>query len=273
RFIDLANQKGMLIIDEAFDGWVDSKNGNTNDYAVWFDEKVGDNPLLGAEPDMSWAQFDIESMVHRGKNAPSIISWSIGNEVMEGNSGPYDHYPDIATNLATWVKDIDQTRPSTIGENKLKANWQEAKDIAENITALDGTVGFNYADGGHYDSFHEEYPDWKIYGAETASSINSRGVYKPANYDRHLTSYDESAVGWGKFSADSWYDVITRDFVAGEFVWTGFDYLGEPTPWNNVGSGATGAWPSPKSSYFGIVDTAGLPKDRFYFYQSQWRED
>ncbi|MFJ7936072.1 sugar-binding domain-containing protein [Sporosarcina sp. NPDC096371] len=273
ELIEIANRKGMLIIDEAFDTWIGNKNGNSNDYAGWFKKLVGDNPLLGATADMTWAEFDIKTMVRRGINAPSIISWSTGNEVMEGNSGPYNEYPAILEQLATWVAEVDQTRPSTIGDNKLQASWGEAIKFGEKLTELDGTVGFNYANGNILDQFHKNHPDWKMYGAETASSVNSRGVYKPSNYDRHLTSYDESRVGWGKFSADSWYDIITRDFMAGEFVWTGFDYLGEPTPWNNVGPGATGAWPSPKSSYFGIVDTAGLPKDRFYFYQSQWNDE
>ncbi|MBU5465446.1 discoidin domain-containing protein [Virgibacillus sp. MSJ-26] len=273
ELIEIANREGILIIDEAFDTWIANKNGNVHDYASWFEKSVGDNPLLGAEEDMTWAEFDIKTMVRRGINAPSIISWSIGNEVMEGNSGPYDEYPDISDQLATWVEEVDQTRPATNGDNKLTANWDEAIKIGEKLTEHGGTVGFNYANGNLLDQYHENHPDWKIYGAETASSINSRGVYKPSNYDRHLTSYDESVVGWGHLSADSWHTTITRDFVAGEFVWTGFDYLGEPTPWNNVGSGATGAWPSPKSSYFGIVDTAGLPKDRFYFYQSQWNDE
>lgn len=273
ELIEIANRKGVLIIDEAFDTWIGSKNGNYNDYAKWFKESVGDNPLLGATADMTWAELDIKTMVRRGINAPSIISWSTGNEVMEGNSGPYNEYPAILEQLATWVAEVDQTRPATIGDNKLKANWNESISFGNKLTELGGIVGFNYADGHQFDEFHKNYPDWKMYGAETASSINSRGVYKPSNYDKHLTSYDESAVGWGKLSADSWYSIITRDFMAGEFVWTGFDYLGEPTPWNNVGSGATGGWPSPKSSYFGIVDTAGLPKDRFYFYQSQWNDE
>ncbi|MEC1520571.1 discoidin domain-containing protein [Neobacillus niacini] len=272
ELIEIANRKGVLIIDEAFDTWISSKNGNSNDYAAWFKKSVGDNPLLGATADITWAEFDIKTMVRRGINAPSIISWSTGNEVMEGNSGPYTEYPTILGQLATWVAEVDQTRPATIGDNKLKANWNEAISFGNKLTQLGGTVGFNYANGNQFDQFHKNYPEWKMYGGETASSINSRGVYKPSNYDKHLTSYDESTVGWGKLSADSWYTIITRDFMAGEFVWTGFDYLGEPTPWNNVGSGATGGWPSPKSSYFGIVDTAGLPKDRFYFYQSQWND-
>lgn len=273
ELIEIANRKGILIIDEAFDAWVDSKNGNIHDYASWFEKRVGDNQLLGATPDMIWAEFDLKTMVRRGINAPSIISWSVGNEVMEGNSGPYTEYPNILEQLVKWVAEVDETRPATIGDNKFKAGWDESLSFGHILEEHGGTVGFNYEDGTQFDRFHREYPNWTMYAAETASSINSRGVYKPSNYDKHLTSYDESTVGWGKLAADSWHSVITRDFMAGEFIWTGFDYLGEPTPWNNVGSGATGGWPSPKSSYFGIIDTAGLPKDRYYFYQSQWNDE
>lgn len=273
ELIEFANRKGVLIIDEAFDTWVDSKNGNIHDYASWFNQSVGDNPLLGATSDMIWAEFDLKTMVRRGMNAPSIISWSVGNEVMEGNSGPYNEYPNILEKLVTWVAEVDETRPATIGDNKFKAGWDEPVNFGHVLAEHGGAVGFNYEDGEQFDQYHKQYPNWILYAAETASSINSRGVYKPSNYDKHLTSYDESTVGWGKLAADSWYSIITRDFMAGEFVWTGFDYLGEPTPWNNVGSGATDGWPSPKSSYFGIIDTAGLPKDRFYFYQSQWNDE
>lgn len=273
EFLEIANAKGVLVIDEAFDTWLNYKNGNRFDYSESFEKVIGDNPLLGAEPEMTWAEFDTKTMVRRGINDPSIISWSIGNEVLEGNTGPYDRYTEVAEKLADWVAEVDTTRPATTGENKLKDYWPEGIAISKKVAEKDGLVGFNYAEGHQFDEYHEKYPEWKMYGAETASSVNSRGVYKPANYDRHLTSYDESTVGWGHLSADSWHSIITRDFMAGEFVWTGFDYLGEPTPWNNIGAGATGAWPSPKSSYFGIVDTAGLPKDRFYFYQSQWNKE
>lgn len=273
ELLDIANAKGVLIIDEAFDTWLNYKNGNRFDYSESFEKVIGDNPILGAEPDMTWAEYDIKTMVRRGINSPAIISWSVGNEVLEGNAGPYDRYPEVAEKLVDWVAEIDTTRPATTGENKLKDKWPEGIAISTKVAEKDGIVGFNYAEGHHFDEYHEKYPEWKKYGAETASSVNSRGVYQPTNFDRHLTAYDESTVGWGHFSAESWYAIITRDFLAGEFVWTGFDYLGEPTPWNNIGTGATGAWPSPKSSYFGIVDTAGLPKDRYYFYQSQWNKE
>lgn len=273
ELMEIANRKGMLIIDEAFDTWVSYKNGNIHDFASWFTKEVGESNLINSEPDITWAEYTIKTMVRRGINDPSIITWSIGNEVMEGNSGPYDNYPNIAADLTRWVEEVDDSRPSTIGDNKLKDNWQIAKDMNDKISKMGAVIGLNYASGANFDNIHREFPEWAMYAAETSSAINSRGVYKPSNYDRHLTSYDESRVGWGALSADSWHRVITRDFMAGEFVWTGFDYLGEPTPSNGIGSGSVGSWPAPKSSYFGIVDTAGLPKDRFYFYQSQWNDE
>lgn len=276
ELIELADTKGMLLIEEAFDTWVKAKNGNRNDYATWYKQAVGaDNQLVGASNNMTWAEFDLKTMVRRGFNSPSIIMWSLGNEVMEGMNGPFNEYPSILEQLVQWTQAEDTSRPVTLGDNKLKADWSESKRFAETLTKANGTVGFNYADGAKLDTYHRNNPTWHMYASETASAINTRGYYKSQKNDttKKLTSYDTSTVGWGMQSAQSWYTVLTRDFMAGEFVWTGFDYLGEPTPWNNTNPGQTGGWPSPKSSYFGIVDTAGIPKDRYYFYQSQWRKD
>ncbi|OLF49942.1 glycoside hydrolase family 2 [Streptococcus acidominimus] len=278
---DIANRKGMLLIDEAFDTWHYAKNGNTNDYARWFNVRIGDSVkgLANANANQTWAEYHLKQMVKSGINDPSIIMWSTGNEVMEGFSGNVSNYPQVIRQLINWIAEVDDSRPATLGDNKLKDKWREAIGMAEALsqhTGQKGIVGYNYADGRKYDQGHQEHPDWIIYGSETASAVNSRGVYNVKGNtrrpDKQLTSYDQSAVGWGHVASQAWYDVITRDFVAGEFVWTGFDYLGEPTPWNGVGSGSVGTWPAPKSSYFGIVDTAGFPKDSYYFYRSQWNE-
>ena len=283
ELIEACNEQGILVIDEAFDGWMYPKNGNSNDYSVWFNQTIGaENEIIGAEEGMTWAQFALSAMIRRGQNAPSIIMWSLGNEVQEGTAyGLNQTYMDTQSKLISWAQELDETRPVTRGDNNVKGNISGmGYNIMNALSEAGGTAGLNYTVGSQYDAQHAASPDWCIYGSETASSINSRGVYDrlgngetqtPA--DQKLTSYDNSRVGWGALASTAWYDVITRDFVAGEYVWTGFDYIGEPTPWNGTGTGAMGTWPSPKNSYFGIIDTAGLPKDSYYFYQSQWNDD
>ncbi len=282
ELIEACNEQGVLVIDEFFDGWAWAKNGNTNDYARFFNTAVGaDNEILGAEDGMTWAQFDLTATVKRGQNAPSIIMWSTGNEVQEGAGSLNDSYRQIQLNLIQWTKELDSTRIVTRGDNVIKGNTSGMSvTMGNDLADAGGAVGLNYNSGAQYDTQHTTNPDWIIYGSETASSVNSRGVYDRLGSDsavqtpdKKLTSYDNSRVGWGALASSAWYDVIQRDFVAGEYVWTGFDYIGEPTPWNGTGTGAQGAWPSPKNSYFGIIDTAGLPKDSYYFYQSQWNDD
>lgn len=281
NLIEICNEQGILLIEEAFDTWIYAKNGNVNDYGKWFNTSIeSGNTIEGGKPGaMTWAEFDLKSMISRDKNAPSIIMWSMGNEVMEGISGSTSDYPNILKKLIGWAEEVDTTRAVTTGENKLKDNWQNAAEMGNILTDANGTVGFNYTAGSKLDAYHTNYPDWAMYGSETASAINSRGIYNPNGYwggtksGQQLTSYDKSAVGWGHPASDAWYTVLTRNYMAGEFVWTGFDYIGEPTPWNGTGSGVVGTWPSPKSSYFGIVDTAGFPKDSYYLYQSLWNEN
>lgn len=277
--IDVCNEKGVLVVEEVFDMWNRSKNGNTEDYGKWFGQAIaGDNAVLGGDKDETWAKFDLTSTINRDRNAPSVIMWSLGNEMMEGISGSVSGFPATSAKLVAWTKAADSTRPMTYGDNKIKANWNESNTMGDNLTANGGVVGTNYSDGANYDKIRTTHPSWAIYGSETASAINSRGIYNRTtggaqSSDKQLTSYDNSAVGWGAVASSAWYDVVQRDFVAGTYVWTGFDYLGEPTPWNGTGSSAVGSWPSPKNSYFGIVDTAGFPKDTYYFYQSQWNDD
>lgn len=277
--IDVCNEKGVLVVEEVFDMWNRSKNGNTEDYGKWFGQTIaGDNAVLGGDKDETWAKFDLTSTINRDRNAPAVIMWSLGNEMMEGISGSVSDFPATSAKLVTWTKAADSTRPMTHGDNKIKANWRESNTMGDNLTANGGVVGTNYSNGANYDKIRTDHPSWAIYGSETASAINSRGIYNRTtggaqSSDKQLTSYDNSAVGWGAVASSAWYDVVQRDFVAGTYVWTGFDYLGEPTPWNGTGSGAVGSWPSPKNSYFGIVDTAGFPKDTYYFYQSQWNDD
>lgn len=278
--IEICNEQGMLVIDEVFDTWSNPKNGNSNDYAKHFNTQIGaDNEIEGGAPNMTWAEFDTKSMVERGKNAPSVIMWSLGNEIFEGLNGGANisNYDSIAQNLINWVEEVDPTRPTTFGQNN-NHGGNEAFEVAQVIHDNGGVVGLNYASEDKMTQWNQK--GWKTYGSETASAINSRGVYEykgsgAQTPNQLLTSYDKSAVNWGAVASDAWWRTIRFDYNAGEFVWTGFDYLGEPTPWNGIGSGSTtnDFNVAPKSSYFGIIDTTGFPKDSYYFYQSQWNDE
>ncbi len=286
--IDICNEKGMLIIEEAFDCWFSGKNGNVEDYGKWFDREIeADNQIVGVKTGEKWSEFDLRAMVKRGRNAPSIVMWSLGNELFEGmnNGSLASRYPAMAEQLITWVGEEDATRYVTYGDNKIKGGGylETAEKFATASTYSNvpgGVVGYNYANSGQVKSGHDR--NWLVYGSETASSINSRGVYDRKSNggdagkgDKRLTSYDKSKVGWGALASEGMWVTMRQDFNAGEFIWTGFDYLGEPTPYNGTGTvGANNTWPNmAKSSYFGIIDLAGFPKDNFYLYQSQWNKE
>lgn len=281
ELIDICNEKGMMVVDEAFDMWVMSKNGNSNDYASWFEKTIDtDNTIVGKEDGMTWAEYDIKAMVNQDKNSPAVIMYSLGNEIFEGTANNRaGEYPDIARQLCTWVQEIDATRPPTFGQNT--NNEATGKRVGAVLKEFGGISGVNYANTGRYDTWTTYDGGLLVYYSETASAVNSRGVYDRKNSngdggkgDYLLTSYDKSAVNWGATASDAWMRTLQRDGSMGEFVWTGFDYIGEPTPWNGVGPGAQGTWPnSPKSSYFGIIDTNGLPKDSYWLYQSMWNDD
>ena len=271
---EICDEQGMLLVLEMFDGWTAPKNDNRNDYARFFNQEMGESELIGSEATKKWAQFDLEQSMMRDINAPSVIMWSLGNEMTEGTSG-IGNFQQVQKNLIGWAKAVDATRPVTTGDNKMKDGKTDLNPAG--LAEVDGIVGFNYMDANRYKDVHREHPDWKLYGSETASATNNRGVYTNKNNNsldsnKLLTSYDKSAVSWGHRASRAWFDTINNDFLAGEYVWTGFDYLGEPTPSNGTNPGAQGSWPSPKNSYFGIIDTAGLPKDTYYFYQSQWND-
>jgi beta-galactosidase len=235
EFLDIADRLGFLVMDEAFDCWDQAKN--RYDYGRFFSQ---------------WSAIDIGDMVARDRNHPSVIIWSIGNEIQDSNNS------DVAKALIAAVKAKDATR--VVGQAFLEASPGAA------VAPMEDVVGLNYAPYS-YDSLHSSNPTWKFFASESSSAVRSRGVYKTpvtsnilTSSDNQCSSYDNSVVSWGTSAEGSWSSVNTRAFIAGEFIWTGFDYIGEPTPYN---------WPS-KSSYFGAIDTAGFPKDVFYFYQSKW---
>jgi beta-galactosidase len=235
EFLDIADRLGFLVMDEAFDCWDTGKN--TYDYGRFFNQ---------------WSTIDIQAMVMRDRNHPGIIIWSIGNEI------PDDDNTTVAQSLITAVKAKDTTR--VIGQ--AFANGATGADTA----AIEDVVGLNYNPNG-YPGTHSSHPSWKLFSSESASAVRSRGVYdiqSAATYsDNQCSSYDNQWPGWGSSAESSWQAVNKAAYVAGEFIWTGYDYIGEPTPYG---------WPS-KSSYFGAIDTAGFPKDIFYFYQSRWNYD
>ncbi|MFF2446479.1 Ig-like domain-containing protein [Neobacillus sp. NPDC058068] len=255
ELLEAANNLGLFIVEEAFDSWSQSKK--TYDYGRFF---------------TTWAEHDIKEMVDRGKNEPAIIMWSIGNEIYDTTNAAG---VETARNLVRWVKEIDTTRPTTIGEDKTrgdKVNVTPINSYIKEIFNIVDIVGLNYSEN-NYAGYHQQNPTWKLYGSETSSATRSRGVYThPYTYnqstkyaDLQQSSYDNDYVSWGRTAEDAWkYD---RDLkhIAGQFIWTGFDYIGEPTPYYN-------SYPA-KSSYFGAVDTAGFPKDIFYYYQSQWKNE
>ena len=277
-FIDICDELGILVIEEAFDGWELAKNGNSNDFSVYFNKTLtGDNEILDGDTSMTWAEFAIKSMVKRDRNDPSVILWSLGNEIDEGCSGSTANYPTIAENLINWIKEVDTQHPATLGSNRKTTSGNIAGAMAK-VVASGGIAGYNYASSSDLDRL-ADYNGGVILASETSSATNSRGIYvSTANNQNvdgklHLTSYDTSKVGWGKTAHDSIWDTVTKDKVAGECVWTGFDYIGEPTPWNGTDTGSSNGNPYPNSSYFGIVETTGFPKDTYYLYRSQWKQD
>ena len=283
--LEICDRLGLLVINEAFDTWTNSKNGNVNDFSKYFNATIEENnEIINGETGMTWGEFEARTMVKTSKNNPSVIMWSIGNEVLEGIGGDSSNYVTIAQNIVNWIQKEDTTRPVTIGDNRSKGGLgnTNAVAISDVVANNGGIVGFNYATESQFNSLRNSKSNWILYGSETSSAVHSRGYYKFINKnsqsdkDLQIPEFDNNLnkVGWGHSASDAWKYTIKYDYNAGEFVWTGFDYIGEPTPWNGIGTGSvSGAGAAPKSSYFGIVDTAGFEKDVYYLYQSQWNDD
>ncbi len=251
ELLDLCDKMGFIVMDEAFDMWKISKT--KYDYSLDFDK---------------WHKRDLSDLIKRDRNHPSVFMWSIGNEIPEqwDSTGI-----KIARDLAAIVRGLDKTRPITSA-----CNYPQPDNFIIRSGALD-LIGYNYHQDTYAD-FPKVFPGQKFIGSETTSALATRGSYdmpsdsirrwperwdKPfneGNKDFTCSSYDNCSAPWGSTNEETWKIVKAHDFLSGMFIWTGFDYLGEPTPY---------PWPA-RSSYFGIIDLCGFPKDAYYMYQSEW---
>lgn len=244
QLVALCDEMGFMMMVESFDEWNEAKC--ENGYHRFFDE---------------WAERDMVNMLHNFRNNPSVVMWSIGNEVPSQWSAE-------GYKVATWLRDIcyreDPTRPVTCGMNDYNSV------VNNGFAALFDVAGFNYK-VPQYPEAYAKLPQCLVLGSETASTVSSRGVYHfPVKRGAHImhddhqsTGYDVEYCSWSNIPDDDFAADDDLDYMIGQFVWTGFDYLGEPTPYD------TDAWPN-HSSMFGIIDLASIPKDRYWLYRSVW---
>ena len=235
EYLDVCQRKGVLLVEELFDGWTKSKK--QKDFGRYFADHYAEV---------------VTSAIHRDWNNPAVIMWSLGNEVRTNLTlGDYSssEIVNVCTMVNSAVKALDSTRPTTMGNNAPGGNLSA-------LMAIVDVVGINY--NGNNQTYQTDRP---IYGSETTSALSSRGVYATDSANMAYPSYDNKAVSWGNTAAETVNAYLSSARSCGHFVWTGFDYIGEPTEWNK--------YPA-KSSYFGIVDTCGFPKDIYFMYQSMW---
>ncbi|MBP5609081.1 MAG: DUF4982 domain-containing protein [Lachnospiraceae bacterium] len=242
--LELCDEMGFLVMDEAFDMWEGSKT--RYDYARFFKE---------------WYKKDVRSWIRRDRNHPCIFMWSIGNEIYDTHKD--EHGVELTKMLKEEVSVHDPYQNAVTGIGSNYMPWQGAQNCADVLKY----AGYNYAEK-FYDAHHKEHPDWHIFGSETSSTVQSRGIYhfpysQPtlSEDDKQCSSLGNSTTGWG--APNSEYCVIMErdhEFSLGQFLWTGFDYIGEPTPYDT------------RNSYFGQIDTAGFPKDSYYIYRSAWTD-
>ena len=235
EYLDVCQRKGVLLVEELFDCWTKSKK--QKDFGRYFTDHYAEV---------------VTGTIRRDWNNPAVIMWSLGNEVRTNLTlGDYSssEIVNVCTMVNSAVKALDSTRPTTMGNNAPGGNLSA-------LMAIVDVVGINY--NGNNQTYQTDRP---IYGSETTSALSSRGVYALDSANMAYPSYDNKAVSWGNTAAETVNAYLSSARSCGHFVWTGFDYIGEPTEWNK--------YPA-KSSYFGIVDTCGFPKDIYFMYQSMW---
>lgn len=240
----LADEMGLLVMDEAFDMWERSKT--EFDYARFFDQ---------------WQAKDVESFVRRDRNHPCVILWSIGNEIYDQHADERGY--EVSKMLMEEVRALDPLENGHVTTGSNYMPWENAQHCAD----LYKIAGYNYSEK-YYEKHHKEHPDWVIYGSETSSICSSRGIYHfplragiLADEDEQCSSLGNSVTSWGAKSMEDCISIDRDlDFSMGQFLWTGFDYIGEPTPYHT------------KNSYLGIIDTAGFPKDAWYVWKSAWTD-
>ncbi|MGI4749727.1 MAG: beta-galactosidase GalB [Janthinobacterium lividum] len=251
ELLDLCDKMGFVVMDEAFDCW--EKQKAKYDYHLYFKD---------------WHKRDLQDQIFRDRNHPSVMIWSIGNEIPEQGEKSGAR---IAQDLAAIVHSLDTTRPITAANNNPDTSNKIIRSGAIDL------IGYNYHHED-YPTFHDRYPGKKFIATETVSGLEMRGYYDmpsdsiriwPTSWDKpfvkegnQVSAYDNVRPPWGSTHEATWKVMKKYDFLSGMFIWTGFDYLGEPTPYS---------WPS-RSSYFGVVDLAGFPKDIYYMYQSEWTD-
>ena len=273
--LDICNELGMLVMEEFYDGILTSKNGNSYDFSQYYNVQItSNNNILGKKTNETWAEFVLTQTVKRDRNDPSIIIWDIANELNQclgHNDNVGGSFYNAVGDAVSWLKALDTTREVTQGNNT-----SAIMNVDDHMTV----IGANY----HPENWVNYNKQKPYVSTEASSAVSSRGVYynfysdMTDQYDIHyadevndqINSYDTQSVSWGATAATAWYYTITQDWYSGEFIWTGFDYIGEPTPWNYTG---TAPKATPNSSYFGAVDTAGFPKDMYYLYRSWWNHD
>lgn len=273
ELLELADKMGFLVMDEAFDCWREGKQ--SGDYGSLFDE---------------WHEKDLKALVCRDRNHPSVILWSTGNEVSE------QYHPElgIARHLTEVVHRYDKTRPVTFGASYPSKSAMNGTELQVDVHGMNYAAGV-YGGPDFYGEFlnKEGHEHLSGFSSESSSTMSSRSEYFPRKF--HVSSYDLNEPGWGGLPDQEFAALDRYPAICGEFVWTGFDYLGEPTPFNSdktvlLNHAAAVSKeelkkqeeelkkieqnrPTSRSSYFGIVDLAGFPKDRYYLYQSRWRPD